>query len=140
MTETPPLDQRQVHERRERALSRMRIAGIAAFASASLAVVMFTSIAVYTGDWRAVAPYLLGAALTFGFGSGVYFGHSQVAAGVLLGLAVITAVLRVVQTGQFGGILIAGILMYCYAQGLNGAIDFAEMRNAELQATLPPVI
>jgi hypothetical protein len=126
-----PLDQRELHLRREKALWNTKLAGLAAWGSGALAIVIFALIGIDTGDWRAVAPFFLGAALTLGFGTGVYYGQSQLAAGVLLAVTVITAVLRVVQTGQLGGILWAGILVYCYFRGLSGAMELADLAKIE---------
>ena len=135
MTHGPPLDQRALKERRDQALWRTKVAGMVAFASAALSVVIFAFIGFDTGDWTTVLPFLIGAGLTFGFGAGIYFAQSQLAAGVLMLLALLSAVLRIVQTGQFGGVVIAALVIYAYFQGLNGAMDLAELRKLE---SMPP--
>lgn len=131
MTHAPPLDQRSLKQRRDQALSRTKVAGMVAFASAALSVVVFSSVGFDTGEWTTVLPYLVGAGLTFGFGAGIYFAQSQLAAGVLILLLVLNTVLRIVQTGRFGGVVIAGLVIYAYFQGLNGAMDLAELRQLE---------
>ena len=69
------MDQREFHQRREQAIWQTKVAGYAAFASATLAVVMFVSIGISTGHWVEVLPFLFSAALTFGFGSGALGSH-----------------------------------------------------------------
>jgi hypothetical protein len=127
MSPSTPLDQRARHARREQAIWRTKLAGYAAFTSATLAVVMFGMIGLDTGEWRSVAVYLFGAALTFGFGAGVYFGRSQLAAAVLMILAASTMILRFLQAGTFGGLIGGLIVVYCYVQGFRGAMDLAEL-------------
>jgi hypothetical protein len=78
-----------------------------------------------------VLPYLAGAVLTFGFGAGVYFTQSQLAAGALMLLALLSTVLRIVQTGRFGGLVITALVLYAYFQGFNGALDLAELRKLD---------
>jgi hypothetical protein len=131
MSPSAPLDQRARRELREQAIWRTKIAGYAAFVSASLGVVIFSMIGLDTGEWASVGPSLLGAGLTFGFGAGVYFGRSQVAAAVLMILAAATMILRIVQTGAIGGIMISGVAIYCYVQGFRGAVDLAELAQSE---------
>jgi hypothetical protein len=126
-----PLDQRELHTRREEAIWNTQLAGLAAFGSATLAVIVFTVIGFDTGHWIEVAPYFLAAALTLCFGASVYYRQSQLAAGVLLVLAAATMIARIVQTGQFGGIVIGGGLIYCYYRGLSGAIDLADLAKGE---------
>ena len=135
MSASAPLDQRARHELREQAIWRTKLAGYAAFASAALAVVMFSMIGLDTGEWQTVAPYLLGAGLTFGFGAGIYYGRSQLAAAVLMILAASTTILRVIQTGQLGGLLVSGIVVYCYVQGFRGAMDLEELAKSEEAAS-----
>jgi hypothetical protein len=133
---THPVDRRELHLRREKALWKTKVAGFAAFGSATLAVCVFAAIAFDTHDLAAVAPYFLGAALTFGFGAGVYYRQSQLAAWVLLGLAVTTMAVRIVQTGQFSAGIVGVALVYCYFRGVTGAIDLAELdkdKPAELR-------
>jgi len=137
MTNGAPVDQRALKERRDQALWRTKVAGMAAFASAALSVVIFTFIGFDTQDWAPVLPYFIGAALTFGFGAGIYFAQSQVAAGVLMLLALLSTVMRIAQTGQFGGIVIAALVLYAYFQGLNGAMDLAELKKLEATSSDP---
>jgi len=137
MTHAPPLDQRALKQRRDQALWRTKVAGMVAFGSAALSVVIFSFIGFDTHDWTTVMPYLVGAALTFGFGAGIYFAQSQLAAGVLMLLALLSTVLRIVQTGQFGGIVIAALVICAYFQGLNGAMDLAELRKLESSSSDP---
>jgi len=137
MTHAPPLDQRALKQRRDQALWRTKVAGMVAFGSAALSVVIFSFIGFDAHDWTTVMPYLVGAALTFGFGAGIYFAQSQLAAGVLMLLALLSTVLRIVQTGQFGGIVIAALVIYACFQGLNGAMDLAELRKLESSSSDP---
>jgi len=131
MSATTPLDQRERHELREQAIWRTRVAAYAAFASATLALVMFGFIGFDTGDWRIVLPYLVGAVLTCGFGAAIYFRRSQLAAGALMVLAASSAILRILQTGALGGLFVGGAIIYCYVQGFRGAMDLAELETSD---------
>ena len=128
MTSSPILDQRALQQRRDQALWRTRVAGMVAFVSAAISVIFFCYVGMFTDDWIGVAPYFLGAALTFGFGAGIYFAQSQLAAGALVLITFLSTVLRIVQTGRFGGIVLSGMIIYAYFQGLNGAMDLEELR------------
>jgi len=131
MPASPPIDQRTRRELREQAIWRTKVAGYAAFVSATLAVVVFSMIGLDTGEWWSVVPYLFGAALTFGFGAGIYFGRGQLAAAALMILAASTVILRIIQTGALGGLLAGGVVVYYYVQGFRGAMDLAELEKAE---------
>jgi len=139
MSDATPLDQRARHELREQAIWRTKVAGYAAFASATYAVLVFGMIGIDTGEWPGVVPYLLGAALTFGFGAGIYYRRSQLAAAILMILAISTVLLHIFETGALGALPVTGVIVYCYVQGFRGAMDLAEFEKSDGPTPRPQI-
>lgn len=123
------LDQRTLRLRRDEALERMRNAGRAAVIGGVVSLLLFLRIGADTGEWSAIAPYLVSVAGTFALARGV-FRRSQVAA-VLLLLNFVAGLVGIwVRTGRPSGLLMAVVFGYFYFQGVRGAFDYPELDQA----------
>ena len=129
MSDFASLNPRQLHVAREHALDRMRHAWYAAAVSGTLGAAFFIVIAVDTGEWALMAPFLAGAFVTVALGYAVGHGHSQISALLLLLAFTVTVVGRIVETGRVSNLIALALFGYFYFQGLRGAIDYAEIRK-----------
>lgn len=129
MSDYASMNQRQLHDAREQALDRMRHAWYAAAGSGTLGVIMFVIIALDTGDWALIAPFLAGAFTTIALGYDVGHRHGQISAFLLLLAFTATVIGRIVETGSITPIYGLVLFGYFYFQGLRGAIDYAEIRK-----------
>jgi hypothetical protein len=131
-----PQDLRAWHQRRERAISRMHYATVAAYLGGAFAFVLFAIIGFDTGDWPAVAIYLAGSIMTVVLGFAVAKWRSQLATGALFINSVATLLLRILET-HTPGPLIGLVFIYVYFQGFRAAMDYAEMENRIRNSVAP---
>ena len=124
------MDQRTWRVKVDQARDRLYYAWLGALLAGAISIVLLLWVAIDTGEWSLAAPFLGMAALTIGLGYGTLRG-SQLAAGAQLVNFVAGMILRWLETGRPGPLLIIGILAYVYVQGFRGAMDLAELRQNE---------
>jgi predicted anti-sigma-YlaC factor YlaD len=125
----PDVDWHARRRRRDEALLRIEYAWLAALLSGGLGLVFLAWLGIDTGEWRDASLYALGLALSVGLAWRMRVRHSQLAAGVLLVNAVLAPILRYVTAGQFGGLLMAGVLIWVYGRAFDATMTLAEERR-----------
>jgi hypothetical protein len=106
----------------------MRYASVAAYLGGTFGFLLFAFIGFDTGEWDAVAIYLVGSIMTVVLGYAVATWRSQFAAGALLVNAAVALILRIIET-HAPGPLIGLAFIYVYFQGFRAAMDYAEMED-----------
>lgn len=124
------LDPGQLHELRERAIGRMHLAWVAAAASGGVSLFLTAWTMVSADAWLVSLPYLAGALAVIGLGWVTYHERSVLAAGTLVVLAGGTLLARWIETRTPSGALVGIVVLILYVQGLRGAMDFAELKDA----------
>ena len=124
------MDQRTWRVKVDQARDRLYYAWIGALVAGAFTIVMLLWVSIDTGEWMLALPFLGMAALTIGLGYGTFRG-SRLAAGAQLVTFVAGMLLRWLETGRPGPLLIIAILAYVYVQGFRGAMDLAALRQNE---------
>jgi hypothetical protein len=121
----------QRRTRRNQASDRLQIAWITALITTCLGGLFIVWIAFDTGEWIASLLYLIptGFALWLAWMTREY--QSQLAAGMLLLNAVLTPVIRWIQTGRLSSIIVGIVLIVIYLRAFQATMDLAELRGAE---------
>jgi hypothetical protein len=128
MTEAKALAPREIKERRERAIDQMEHAAWAAGISASIALVLLLTLAIETGAWAEVAPYLTSVGATYFLAYAVYQRRQWPAVVMLLNW-VGGVVARWVQQGYPSNIFLTALFGYFIVRGVMGALRYAELKE-----------
>ena len=127
----PSTQPRRLRERKDEAAGRLFAVWIATLLSGALTLLLLGWVAFDTGEWRLTAPYLLSVPVLVALAWLVYRHASQSAAGMLLILAIVTPVIRWMQTGRMTNLIMTVILLVIYLRGFQATVDLAELREAE---------
>ena len=131
MNEFLTMSAAQRRTRRSQASDRLQMAWIIALISAVLSTIVILWIAFDTREWATTLPYFSFVGFTVWLAWMVRQYQSQLAAGLLLLNALVTPVIRWIQTGHATSIIVAIALIVVYLRAFQATMDLAELKSAE---------
>ncbi len=114
----------------------MHYTSVAAYLGGTFSFLLLAFVGFDTGDWPAVAIYLVGSIVTVVLGYAVAKWRSQLATGALLVNSTAGLIFRIIET-HAPGPLIGLAFIYVYLQGFRAAMDYAEMEDRIRDAVAP---